>query len=204
MVRRGWGAPLSIATVTLLLLLTRYPDAGGSGQGRPPRSGIGRSSEIQAPMMFVHREDIIVIHEAGDIPSGGEAAAAVSPGIASFADCVAAGNPIRKSLPAICIDPVSGTRFVESLPVPSALAPATGGRGKRKGDPAWELGTRVTPFTKLVVPGFFYGTAWKKDRTTALTFQAIQAGFRALDTANQQKHYRSERPVDPSRDAGRA
>jgi diketogulonate reductase-like aldo/keto reductase len=39
------------------------------------------------------------------------------------------------------------------------------------------------------VPGFFYGTAWKEDRTQALTTQAIKAGFRAIDTANQRRHY---------------
>lgn len=39
------------------------------------------------------------------------------------------------------------------------------------------------------VPGFFYGTAWKEDRTAELTEQALRAGFRAIDTANQRKHY---------------
>jgi diketogulonate reductase-like aldo/keto reductase len=39
------------------------------------------------------------------------------------------------------------------------------------------------------VPGFFYGTAWKEERTRALTLAALQAGFRAIDTANQRKHY---------------
>jgi diketogulonate reductase-like aldo/keto reductase len=39
------------------------------------------------------------------------------------------------------------------------------------------------------VPGFFYGTAWKEDRTAQLTEQALRTGFRAIDTANQRKHY---------------
>jgi diketogulonate reductase-like aldo/keto reductase len=39
------------------------------------------------------------------------------------------------------------------------------------------------------VPAFWYGTAWKEDRTEALTAQALAAGFRAIDTANQRKHY---------------
>jgi len=39
------------------------------------------------------------------------------------------------------------------------------------------------------VPAFMYGTAWKEERTEALTAQAIAAGFRAIDTANQRKHY---------------
>lgn len=37
-----------------------------------------------------------------------------------------------------------------------------------------------------------YGTAWKEDRTRALTSQAISTGFRAFDTANQRKHYVEE------------
>jgi diketogulonate reductase-like aldo/keto reductase len=34
-----------------------------------------------------------------------------------------------------------------------------------------------------------YGTAWKEDRTPALTEQALRAGFRGIDTANQRRHY---------------
>jgi diketogulonate reductase-like aldo/keto reductase len=37
-----------------------------------------------------------------------------------------------------------------------------------------------------------YGTAWKEDRTQALTLEAIATGFRAFDTANQRKHYVEE------------
>ena len=39
------------------------------------------------------------------------------------------------------------------------------------------------------IPDFMYGTAWKEDRTPGLTELAIRAGFRAIDTANQRKHY---------------
>ena len=39
------------------------------------------------------------------------------------------------------------------------------------------------------VPAFMYGTAWKEDATEALTKQALAAGFRAIDTANQRRHY---------------
>jgi diketogulonate reductase-like aldo/keto reductase len=39
------------------------------------------------------------------------------------------------------------------------------------------------------IPTFLYGTAWKEDRTAALTELAIRAGFRAIDTANQRRHY---------------
>lgn len=38
-------------------------------------------------------------------------------------------------------------------------------------------------------PYFLYGTAWKEERTAALTELAIRSGFRAIDTANQRKHY---------------
>ena len=38
-------------------------------------------------------------------------------------------------------------------------------------------------------PAFIYGTAWKEDRTASLTELAIQTGFRAIDTANQRRHY---------------
>jgi diketogulonate reductase-like aldo/keto reductase len=39
------------------------------------------------------------------------------------------------------------------------------------------------------IPDFLYGTAWKEDRTAALTELAIRAGFRGIDTANQRRHY---------------
>lgn len=39
------------------------------------------------------------------------------------------------------------------------------------------------------IPDILYGTAWKEDRTKSLTELAIQSGFRAIDTANQRKHY---------------
>jgi diketogulonate reductase-like aldo/keto reductase len=41
----------------------------------------------------------------------------------------------------------------------------------------------------MPVPDFLYGTAWKEDRTATLVELAIRAGFRAIDTANQRKHY---------------
>jgi diketogulonate reductase-like aldo/keto reductase len=39
------------------------------------------------------------------------------------------------------------------------------------------------------VPDFLYGTAWKEDRTPALTELALRTGFRGIDTANQRRHY---------------
>jgi len=48
------------------------------------------------------------------------------------------------------------------------------------------------PADKAFPPDFLYGTAWKEDRTAALVELAIRAGFRAIDTANQRRHYFEE------------
>lgn len=42
------------------------------------------------------------------------------------------------------------------------------------------------------IADFLYGTAWKEDRTAALTELALRSGFRAIDTANQRRHYFEE------------
>ena len=39
------------------------------------------------------------------------------------------------------------------------------------------------------IPDFLYGTAWKEDRTAALTELVLRLGFRGIDTANQRRHY---------------
>jgi diketogulonate reductase-like aldo/keto reductase len=39
------------------------------------------------------------------------------------------------------------------------------------------------------MPQIIYGTAWKKEATAELVVQAVEAGFRAIDTACQPKHY---------------
>lgn len=39
------------------------------------------------------------------------------------------------------------------------------------------------------VPAFIYGTAWKEARTEDLVRQALHAGMRGVDTANQRRHY---------------
>ena len=41
----------------------------------------------------------------------------------------------------------------------------------------------------MSIPDFIYGTAWKEDRSAALTELALRMGFRAIDTANQRRHY---------------
>ena len=46
-----------------------------------------------------------------------------------------------------------------------------------------------TTYNNVSIPSFMYGTAWKKEATTALVQLAVNAGFRAIDTANQLIHY---------------
>jgi len=41
----------------------------------------------------------------------------------------------------------------------------------------------------MTSPWLMYGTAWKKEATTKLVETAVLQGFRAIDTANQPKHY---------------
>jgi len=38
-------------------------------------------------------------------------------------------------------------------------------------------------------PSIIYGTAWKEEATENLVLTALKTGFRAIDTANQRKHY---------------
>ena len=49
------------------------------------------------------------------------------------------------------------------------------------------LKNKTAPLPKII-----YGTAWKEDTTADLVKQAISIGFRAIDTANQKKHYRED------------
>ncbi len=41
-------------------------------------------------------------------------------------------------------------------------------------------------------PSYLYGTAWKEDATERCVVDALTAGFRGIDTANQRKHYHEE------------
>jgi diketogulonate reductase-like aldo/keto reductase len=47
----------------------------------------------------------------------------------------------------------------------------------------------LTTYNNVPIPSFMYGTAWKKEATTGLVLQAVEAGFIAIDTANQLVHY---------------
>ena len=44
-------------------------------------------------------------------------------------------------------------------------------------------------YNNVPIPSFMYGTAWKKEATTGLVLEAVEAGFTAIDTANQLVHY---------------
>lgn len=57
--------------------------------------------------------------------------------------------------------------------------------------------TLLMPFSpktnsEVKIPKFIYGTAWKKERTAGLVYEAIKSGFRAIDTAAQPRHYRED------------
>lgn len=45
------------------------------------------------------------------------------------------------------------------------------------------------PKSLAAMPPMMYGTAWKKERTADLVYEAIKAGFRGIDTAAMKKHY---------------
>lgn len=47
----------------------------------------------------------------------------------------------------------------------------------------------LTTYNNVALPSFMYGTAWKKEATTGLVELAVDAGFKAIDTANQLIHY---------------
>ena len=47
----------------------------------------------------------------------------------------------------------------------------------------------LTTYNSIPIPAFMYGTAWKKETTGDLVELAVNAGFRAIDTANQLIHY---------------
>lgn len=51
----------------------------------------------------------------------------------------------------------------------------------------------MTSYNHVSIPSFMYGTAWKKEATTKLVLQAVEAGFTAIDTANQLVHYEEAR-----------
>ena len=59
--------------------------------------------------------------------------------------------------------------------------------------------SKLTP-----APWILYGTAWKKENTALCVEQALHAGFRGIDTANQLKHYDEARVGQALKDFYRA
>ncbi|PGH36254.1 hypothetical protein GX50_00939 [[Emmonsia] crescens] len=57
--------------------------------------------------------------------------------------------------------------------------------------PALTTATDTLP-PRTAIPVFLYGTAWKKEQTADLVYQALSAGFKGIDTAAQPKHYRED------------
>jgi len=51
------------------------------------------------------------------------------------------------------------------------------------------------------IPKLVYGTAWKKERTADLVYQALKSGFRGIDTAAQPRHYQENLVGDGVRKA---
>lgn len=57
----------------------------------------------------------------------------------------------------------------------------------------WDrLALRAAGTEATSIPVFLYGTAWKKERTADLVYQALTHGFGGVDTAAQPKHYRED------------
>jgi diketogulonate reductase-like aldo/keto reductase len=59
----------------------------------------------------------------------------------------------------------------------------------------------LTQSLSTKIPKLVYGTAWKKDRTADLVYQALKSGFRGIDTAAQPKHYQENLVGDGIRKA---
>ncbi|RDW83115.1 hypothetical protein BP5796_04606 [Coleophoma crateriformis] len=51
------------------------------------------------------------------------------------------------------------------------------------------------------IPKLVYGTAWKKERSADLVYQALKQGFRGVDTAAQPRHYQEKLVGDGIRKA---
>jgi diketogulonate reductase-like aldo/keto reductase len=52
-----------------------------------------------------------------------------------------------------------------------------------------EASVSASPGNFVEMPAMIYGTAWKKDLTAHHVYEAIQAGFRGIDTAAMREHY---------------
>jgi len=59
----------------------------------------------------------------------------------------------------------------------------------------------LTNSLKTIIPKLVYGTAWKKERTADLVYQALKSGFQGIDTAAQPRHYQENLVGDGVRKA---
>ena len=50
-----------------------------------------------------------------------------------------------------------------------------------------------TTYNNVTIPSFIYETAWKKEATTGMVLQAMEAGLTTIDVANQLVHYDESR-----------
>ena len=93
----------------------------------------------------------------------------------------------------LLVFPACGTAFLRPLRITKHY---TGLRniGARKMSSSTGSPNLLAPFspeahTQVKIPKLVYGTAWKKERTSDLVYEAIKSGFRAIDTAAQPRHY---------------
>lgn len=79
--------------------------------------------------------------------------------------------------------------------MPNEKCESNTNQGSREKEGRWpmaddaDLAGRFLRHRGVAVPTLLYGTAWKEDRTEALTRLALKSGFRGIDTANQPRHY---------------
>ena len=69
---------------------------------------------------------------------------------------------------------------------------ATSFRGQIQSQPKDTMNNKIVSAKSMLqskLPYIMYGTAWKKERTASLVSQAVESGFRFIDTACQPKHY---------------
>ncbi|GKY98425.1 hypothetical protein MPSEU_000800000 [Mayamaea pseudoterrestris] len=68
----------------------------------------------------------------------------------------------------------------------SSIHSSSGTGGTRRGMASAHSANKIINTNR---PYLVYGTAWKKERTAELVYQAVKTGFRFIDTACQPKHY---------------
>ena len=142
----------------------------------------------------LHLEEVDVLPEHGQLGLGARLVRAV------IRQAEASGRPV--TLCTFRVIPWNapfyerlGFRALSSEELPPALAERVAREAARGLLPELRVAMRLDTQARrrlvqgLPVPAFLYGTAWKEERTEELVGQALAAGFRGFDTANQRKHY---------------